>query len=148
MVKILCCYCQGPGFNFWLGNWFHKPSQKKKKNVTPPKTKNIFKSILVSNSETHAKKLITCAIPAILKYERARKKFQLGRLGLIPLQWQYIEISSSIDGIPIKIVHTMNFNKNVRVNNFKCHNTYKIEYKAIFCKAKHAPSIYFQKDTI
>lgn len=77
-------------------------------------------------------KLITCAIPAILKNERARKKFQLGRLELIPLQRQYIEISSSTDGIPIKTVHTINFNKIIMVNILKCHNTahkYKTEYK-------------------
>lgn len=62
-------------------------------------------------------KKITCAIPANLKYEKARKKFQLGRLGLMPLQWQYIEISSSTAGTPIETAHKINFNK-------KCHGDY------------------------
>ena len=123
-----------------------KKKKKKKKNVKPLKTKNIFKSTSVGNSETHVKKLITCVIPAILKYERARKKFQLGRLELIPLQRQYIEISSSIDGIPIKTVHIINFNKNVRVNNFKCHITYKIEYKTIFLQSKTCSKYLFPKE--
>ena len=108
-----------------------KKKKNKKRNIKAPKTKNIVNSTSISNGETHVKKLITCAIPAILKYERARKKFQLGRLELIPLQRQYIEISSSIDGIPIKTVHTINFNKNVMVNILKCHIAYKYktEYK-------------------
>jgi hypothetical protein len=50
--------------------------------------------------------IITCDIPANLKNERAIKKFQLGRLGSIPLRWQYIEISSSINGIPRKTAHS------------------------------------------
>jgi hypothetical protein len=41
----------------------------------------------------------------------------LGRLGLMPLQWQYIEISSSTAGTPIETAHKINFNK-------KCHGDY------------------------
>lgn len=56
---------------------------------------------------------------AILKYARAIKKFQLGRIELIPLQRQYIEIISSIDGIPIKIAHTVKFNERYHGEYFK-----------------------------
>lgn len=61
-------------------------------------------------------KISTCAIPANLKNERAIKKFQLGRLGSIPLRRQYIEISSSINGIPIKTEHSISLSKDATVN--------------------------------
>lgn len=82
-------------------------------------------------------KTITCAIPANLKKERAIKKFQLGRLGSISLRRQYIEISSSINGIPIKTAHSINFNKNATLDISEWHNVaQKIQY-GMQCKPSH-----------
>lgn len=92
--------------SLWEAKW-----AKDKDDKTSKRSENIVNRTFISNGETRYKQLITCSIPAILKYERARKKFQLGRMGVIPLQRLYIDISSSIDGIPIKTAHTINFDK-------------------------------------